>query len=158
MIAVLFVVLAAITIPTPLNGQADGGQPTFELDQQTPLPQADIPVTVKGNTITTQKYPGGEWTGTRQIAQVTGEEDPDPPNDDPAPTDDKAPPNTFALVWAWITQNSAEAVLALLAILKIITNLTPTQKDNKWYEIIERFFNSIFPNLRSRSVGGGTHA
>lgn len=77
--------------------------------------------------------------------------------DTPAPTDEPTAPSGLAVLWAWIKANTAEAILALLAVMKIIVNLTPTQTDNRWYDIIEKFFNSIIPNLRSKSAGGGTH-
>lgn len=75
------------------------------------------------------------------------------------PTDESPPGDAtfFQNVVAWVTNNLAEFILLLLAFMKGIVNLTPTEKDNKWYDIIERFFNAIFPNKRAKSLGGGRH-
>lgn len=64
-------------------------------------------------------------------------------------------PSFLQLLLAWIKTHTAEFILALLAIVKIIVNLTPTETDNKWYDLVERFINSLFPNLKK---GGGTFA
>lgn len=64
-----------------------------------------------------------------------------------------APGSSFwQVLWAWIKTHSSEFVIALLALVKVITNLTPTEKDNRLSDIIERLF-SIFPNFKK---GGGT--
>ena len=57
-------------------------------------------------------------------------------------------------VGAFIKNNVAELTLALLAFLKVIVNLTPTDKDNKIFGLLDTFINWIVPNFKS---GGGTH-
>lgn len=95
-----------------------------------------------------------------QVAPVddtTVQDAPTPADDGPVDEDtgtDEPKDAFFALLMAWIKTHTAEFVLAFLAILKIIVNLTPTEQDNKWYDIVERILNSIFPNLKK---GGGTH-
>ncbi|MGV8094528.1 MAG: hypothetical protein AB2L24_21955 [Mangrovibacterium sp.] len=44
-------------------------------------------------------------------------------------------------------------ILILLGVIKIIVNLTPTEKDNKIFAPIDAFFDWIIPNRRK---GGGT--
>ena len=41
----------------------------------------------------------------------------------------------------YITQNWAELVLGILAISKIIVNLTPTEKDNEVFAKLDRLIN-----------------
>ena len=41
-----------------------------------------------------------------------------------------------------------------MAFLKIITNLTPTEEDNKVFSWIDSIFNAIVPNYKK---GGGQH-
>lgn len=49
-----------------------------------------------------------------------------------------------------------EALLfALLALAKVIVNLTPSTKDNKVFALLDNLINWIVPNLKK---GGGTHA
>lgn len=74
-----------------------------------------------------------------------------PVNDDPEPEE---PVSFVQKIINWAKINLAETLLALLAIAKIVVNLTPTEKDNSVLAWIESLFNSIFPNLRK---GGGVH-
>lgn len=146
LMAVLFVALAAIAIPTPLAGQSPLNPPEGDLIEN----QVDADVDEKEaltNKVVAQDSP---------LNPPEGDLADDQSEDEPLAEDEPEPePTAFQMFWAWVQQNAAEAVLALLGILKIITNLTPTDKDNKWYEIIENFFNAIFPNLKK---GGGTHS
>ena len=61
----------------------------------------------------------------------------------------------------WITQNwtlIVEIALIVYAIAKVITNLTPSDKDNeilvKIVKFIEQIIDLLIPNLKK---GGGTH-
>ncbi len=49
-------------------------------------------------------------------------------------------------------KNAAELILGLLGFLKIIVNLTPTEKDNKIFGLLDNFINWIVPNFKA---GGG---
>lgn len=46
-------------------------------------------------------------------------------------------------------------LFALLALVKVIVNLTPSDKDNRVFTLLDNFINWLVPNLRK---GGGTHA
>lgn len=53
-----------------------------------------------------------------------------------------------------ILKNSwVEILLAFLAFLKVIVNLTPTEKDNAIFAWIDKIINWIIPN---RKAGGGS--
>lgn len=54
----------------------------------------------------------------------------------------------------FITQNWLELLIGLMAFIKIITNLTPTEKDNKVFSWLDDIFNVIIPNYKK---GGGQH-
>ena len=45
-------------------------------------------------------------------------------------------------------------ISAILGVLKVVVNLTPSEKDNKVFEILDRLFDAIVPNLKK---GGGAH-
>jgi hypothetical protein len=42
---------------------------------------------------------------------------------------------------------------AVLSVAKIVVNLTPTEKDNNVFQLVDKVFNLIVPNLKK---GGGT--
>ncbi len=46
-------------------------------------------------------------------------------------------------------------LIGILAFVKIVVNLTPSEKDNKIFAWLDTLINSIIPNLKK---GGGTHA
>ena len=48
----------------------------------------------------------------------------------------------------FITQNWGELLLALMAFIKIIVNLTPTEKDNKVFGWIDVLINSVISDRR----------
>lgn len=48
-----------------------------------------------------------------------------------------------------------ELLLALMAFIKVIVNLTPTTKDNQVFGWIDSIFNAIIPNY---AKGGGVHS
>ena len=52
----------------------------------------------------------------------------------------------------FVKSNMAELTLALLAFLKVIVNLTPTESDNKIFGLLDNFINWIVPNFK---MGGG---
>lgn len=54
----------------------------------------------------------------------------------------------------FIKDNFAELVIGMLAFIKIVVNLTPSEKDNKVFGIIDMVINALFPN---RKRGGGKH-
>lgn len=45
-------------------------------------------------------------------------------------------------------------LVALMGLLKVIVTLTPTEKDNKVFGIIDEIFDSFLPNYKK---GGGKH-
>lgn len=62
---------------------------------------------------------------------------------------DPAPP---VGVVGFIKNNVLELSLALLAFLKVIVNLTPTESDNKVFGLLDNLINWIVPNFKA---GGG---
>jgi hypothetical protein len=52
----------------------------------------------------------------------------------------------------FLKNNAAELILALFAFLKVVTNLTPTARDNKIFGMLDTFINFLVPNLKK---GGG---
>tara|TARA_R110000751_G_scaffold6325_1_gene27118 strand:- start:796 stop:969 length:174 start_codon:yes stop_codon:yes gene_type:complete len=54
----------------------------------------------------------------------------------------------------FIGQNWLELLIGLMALLKVITNLTPTENDNKVFTWIDSILNTIVPNYKK---GGGEH-
>tara|TARA_R110000787_G_C13349350_1_gene438971 strand:+ start:28 stop:201 length:174 start_codon:yes stop_codon:yes gene_type:complete len=54
----------------------------------------------------------------------------------------------------FITQNWLELLIGLMAFIKVITNLTPTETDNKVFSWIDSILNTIIPNYKK---GGGEH-
>ena len=54
----------------------------------------------------------------------------------------------------FLSANWAPLLLAFLAFAKVVVNLTPTEKDNKVFEWIDKIIDFFIPNLKS---GGGKH-
>ena len=54
----------------------------------------------------------------------------------------------------FISQNWLELLIALMALAKVVVNLTPTDKDNQVFGWLDSIFNAIFPNYKA---GGGKH-
>ena len=54
----------------------------------------------------------------------------------------------------FISQNWLELLVGLMAFAKIVTNLTPTESDNKVFGWLDSIFNVIIPNYKK---GGGKH-
>ena len=54
----------------------------------------------------------------------------------------------------FIFENWLELLIGLMAFIKIVVNLTPTEEDNKVFSYLDSIFNAIFPNYKT---GGGKH-
>ena len=54
----------------------------------------------------------------------------------------------------FIKDNWIQLLLGLLGFIKIIVNLTPTEKDNKIFNWIENIIEYFIPNIKK---GGGAH-
>ena len=48
----------------------------------------------------------------------------------------------------WFTEHLAELVLALLAFIKVIVNLTPTQTDNRVFGYLDVLINMIISDRK----------
>lgn len=56
----------------------------------------------------------------------------------------------------WFTLgNLTEIILALMALAKIVINITPTEKDNKVFGLLDSVLNTLVPS-RTKKNGGGT--
>lgn len=51
-------------------------------------------------------------------------------------------------MWDFIIDNLAELVLGLLAFIKIIVNLTPTEKDNQVFGWLDALINMIITDRK----------
>jgi hypothetical protein len=51
-------------------------------------------------------------------------------------------------MWDFITDNLAELVLGVLAFVKIVVNITPTEKDNQVFGYIDALINMIFTDRK----------
>ena len=57
---------------------------------------------------------------------------------------------------SWLTgSNLTEILVALMVLAKVIINITPTEKDNKVFGLVDSVLNAIIPS-RSKSGNGGT--
>jgi hypothetical protein len=79
-------------------------------------------------------------------------------DDAPAEPDTPAEPvpddlTLWQRIFAYLRENTAESIIAIMAIIQVVVNLTPTEKDNGWFLWLRRIFDTIFPNLKK---GGGT--
>jgi hypothetical protein len=63
-----------------------------------------------------------------------------------------APDTPAQGVGDFLKNNAGELILALFAFLKVVTNLTPTVKDNKIFGYLDTVINFLIPNLKK---GGG---
>jgi hypothetical protein len=45
---------------------------------------------------------------------------------------------------AFIMNNLAELIIALMALIKVVVNLTPTEKDNQVFGYIDSLINMVF--------------
>jgi len=46
----------------------------------------------------------------------------------------------------FITENWLELLIGLMAAAKVITNLTPSDKDNKIFGLLDRVIDALIPN------------
>lgn len=51
-------------------------------------------------------------------------------------------------------ENLSELILLLMALGKVVVNLTPTEKDNKYFKWLDYIVDAVVPNLKK---GGGKH-
>jgi hypothetical protein len=51
-------------------------------------------------------------------------------------------------MWDFIIDNLAELVIGLMAFIKIIVNITPTEKDNQVFGYIDALINMVFAVVR----------
>ena len=54
----------------------------------------------------------------------------------------------------FLIENWEAILIGLLAFVKVIVNLTPSEKDNNLFVIVDKIINAIIPN---RKKGGGAH-
>lgn len=54
----------------------------------------------------------------------------------------------------FISNNWLELLIALMAFVKVITNLTPTQSDNNVFAWLDKIINVFIPNYNKK---GGKH-
>ena len=54
----------------------------------------------------------------------------------------------------FISQNWLDLLIALMALIKVVINLTPTEKDNAVFGWLDSIFNAIIPNYKK---DGGKH-
>lgn len=52
----------------------------------------------------------------------------------------------------FITENWLELLIALLAFLKVVANLTPTEKDNQIFGLIDKIIDAVIPNRKKKSA------
>ena len=50
----------------------------------------------------------------------------------------------ICFMWDFIIDNLAELVIGLMAFIKIIVNITPTEKDNQVFGYIDALINMVF--------------
>ncbi len=50
----------------------------------------------------------------------------------------------------FITENWAELLIGIMAFAKVITNLTPTEKDNKIFGWLDTIIDALVPNYTKK--------
>jgi len=50
----------------------------------------------------------------------------------------------------FILNNWLELLIAIMALIKVITNLTPTETDNKVFGWVDKIINVIIPNYNKK--------
>lgn len=48
----------------------------------------------------------------------------------------------------FITENWLELLIALMTFAKVVTNLTPTEKDNKIFGWLDSIIDAVIPNYK----------
>jgi hypothetical protein len=140
-ICLAFAILALCVSPIFFPSDAKAEQPSVHA--------SDLEATDKGVEYDTLPD-GGAATDSAANAQAQGAET-DAEASDPVAPEPETP--FWQKFLAYLRENTAEAVMALLMIGQIIVNLTPTEKDNGWFLWLRKIFEMIFPNLKK---GGGT--
>jgi hypothetical protein len=51
----------------------------------------------------------------------------------------------------FITENWLELTIALMAFIKVIVNLTPTDKDNQIFGLFDKIIDALVPNRKRRA-------
>ena len=54
----------------------------------------------------------------------------------------------------FISQNWLELLVGLMAFLKVVTNLTPTEKDNKIFGWLDSVIDAVIPNYKKTVIPG----
>jgi hypothetical protein len=58
-------------------------------------------------------------------------------------------PNEASAGTSWVTLgNLMEILVALMVLAKVVINLTPTEKDNKVFGLVDSILNTIVPDRR----------
>jgi hypothetical protein len=139
----LFAMVALCATPFFFPDDAEAKQPTT-------IHASDLEATDKG--INYDSLPdGGTATDSAAEAAAQGEST-NAEASDPVAPDDEAP-TLWQRIFAYLRENTAEGIMAIMMIGQIIVNLTPTEKDNGWFLWLRKIFELIFPN---RKAGGGT--
>ena len=50
----------------------------------------------------------------------------------------------------FISQNWLELLVGLMSFLKVVTNLTPTEKDNKIFGWLDSVIDAVIPNYKKK--------
>jgi len=50
----------------------------------------------------------------------------------------------------FITENWLELLIGVMAFAKVITNLTPTEKDNKIFGWLDTIIDAVIPNYKKK--------
>jgi hypothetical protein len=50
----------------------------------------------------------------------------------------------------FILENWLELLIALMAFLKVIVNLTPSEKDNQIFGLIDKVIDAVIPNRKKK--------
>ena len=48
----------------------------------------------------------------------------------------------------FLTDNAIELIVGAMAFLKVIVNLTPTEKDNQIFGLLDKVINAVIPDRR----------
>lgn len=58
-------------------------------------------------------------------------------------------PNEAVAETSWVTLgNLMEILVALMALVKVVVNLTPTERDNKVFGLVDSMLNAVVPDRR----------
>jgi len=58
-------------------------------------------------------------------------------------------PNEAAAETSWVTLgNLMEILVALMVLVKVVVNLTPTERDNKVFGLVDSILNTVVPDRK----------